>query len=202
MGISANKNMRDSVDLYRLCDPVLKRKHEDNGRVRFLNQLAPAKSEVEYLKSHADEESRLRAVILSDYPYHMPEFEIALHTGMRPSEQYALIWSRVDLVRKLITIPKSKNGKTRHVPLNSIALAAFQGIPMRSTDEWGKRRKRLYRRNGASSSASMGGTSTCSTSWTETASSQPCLKWSTSRSAKHRPRFGSYRQTARMITKS
>jgi hypothetical protein len=82
---------------------LLKRKHEDNGRVRFLNQLAPAKSEVEYLKSHADEESRLRAVILSDYPYHMPEFEIALHTGMRPSEQYGLIWSRVDLVRRART---------------------------------------------------------------------------------------------------
>jgi hypothetical protein len=42
----------------------------------------PAKSEVEYIKPHADEESRLRAVILSDYPYHMPEFDIALHTGM------------------------------------------------------------------------------------------------------------------------
>jgi hypothetical protein len=58
---------------------LLKRKHEDNGQVRFLNQLAPAKSEVEYLKPHADEESRLRAVILSDFPYHMPEVEIALH---------------------------------------------------------------------------------------------------------------------------
>ena len=97
----------------------LKRKREDNGRVRFLNQLAPAKTEVDYLKPHADEESRLRAVILANYPAHMPEFEIALHTGMRPSEQYGLIWSRVDLVRKLITIPKSKNGNTRHIPLNS-----------------------------------------------------------------------------------
>src|SRR5713101_3917346 len=97
----------------------LKRKREDNGRVRFLNQLAPVKTEVEYLKPYADEESRLRAVILADYPAHMPEFEIALHTGMRPSEQYGLIWSRVDLVRKLITIPKSKNGNTRHIPLNS-----------------------------------------------------------------------------------
>ncbi len=64
----------------------------------------------------ADEESRLRAVILANYPAHMPEFEIALHTGMRPSEQYGLIWSRVDLV---LTIPKSKNGNTRHIPLNS-----------------------------------------------------------------------------------
>jgi hypothetical protein len=41
--------------------------------------------------------------------------------------------SRVDLVRKLITIPKSKNGNTRHVPLNSISLAAFQELIARSS---------------------------------------------------------------------
>jgi hypothetical protein len=61
---------------------LLKRKHEDNGRVRFLNQLAPAKTDVECFTPYADEESWLRAVILSDYPDHMPEFEIALHTGI------------------------------------------------------------------------------------------------------------------------
>jgi integrase len=74
----------------------------------------------------------LRAVILADDPAHIPEFEIALHSGMRPSEQYGLIWSRVDLVRKLITIPKSKNGNTRHIPLNSVAQAAFQELFARS----------------------------------------------------------------------
>jgi hypothetical protein len=32
------------------------------------------------------EESRLRTVIVHDYPEHMPEFMIALETGMRRSE--------------------------------------------------------------------------------------------------------------------
>jgi len=41
--------------------------------------------------------------------------------------------SRVDLVRKLITIPKSKNGNTGHVPLNSISLAAFKELFARSS---------------------------------------------------------------------
>ena len=59
---------------------LLKRKREDNGRVRFLNQHLP------------DEESRLRAAIKADAAVHMAEFEIALHTGMRPSEQYGLTW--------------------------------------------------------------------------------------------------------------
>lgn len=99
---------------------MLKHKREDNDRVRFLNQFAPKKTELDYLRVCTDEESRLRAVILKKYPEHMPEFEVALHTGMRPSEQYGLVWSRVDLLRKLITIPKSKNGKTRHIPLKPV----------------------------------------------------------------------------------
>ncbi len=114
---------------------LLKRKREDNGRVRFLNQFAPDKTEAEYLRASADEESRLRAVIQTNFASHMPEFEIALHTGMRPSEQYALTWDRVDFARKQVTIPKSKNGNTRHIPLNSIALAAFQELFGRSSGE-------------------------------------------------------------------
>lgn len=111
---------------------LLKGKREDNGRVRFLNQFQPSKTELLYLLSHANEESRLRAVIEAKFPSHMPEFDIALHTGMRPSEQYSLIWERADLIRRLVTIPRSKNGNTRHIPLNSVALAAFQELFNRS----------------------------------------------------------------------
>ena len=69
---------------------LLNHETEDNERVRFLNQFTLAKTELEYIKAHSDEESRLRAVILKKYAEHLPEFEIALHTGMRPSEQYGL----------------------------------------------------------------------------------------------------------------
>jgi len=100
----------------------------------FLNQFLPVKTEPEYLGSHMSEEERLRAVILRKYPDHMPEFEIALHTGMRPSEQYSMVWDQVDLSLKLVTIPKTKNGKARHLPLNSIAMAAFQTLQQRSLD--------------------------------------------------------------------
>jgi integrase len=83
---------------------------------------------VDHLKVHTSEEARLRAVILRNYPAHMPEFEIALHTGMRPSEQYRSAWTQVDFNRKQVTIPRSKNGKRRHIPLNSIAFAAFKAF--------------------------------------------------------------------------
>lgn len=111
---------------------LLKHQREDNGRIRFLNQFTPAETDVDYLTKCKDEESRLRAVILKNYEVHMPEFDIALHTGMRPSEQYGLTWDRVDLERKFITLLKTKTGKARHIPLNSIAMAAFKVLQKRS----------------------------------------------------------------------
>jgi integrase len=116
---------------------LLKRKTEDNERVRFLNQFVPAKTDLEYLKPYGDEESRLRAVILKHYADHMPEFEIALHTGMRPSEQYGLDWARVDLIRNLVSLPKTKTGKPRHIRLNAIAVAAFKVLRKRSLNGQG-----------------------------------------------------------------
>ena len=112
----------------------LKRKRENNGRIRFLNQFDPAKTFVNYLKPHRDEESRLRAVIAKEYPEHLPEFEIALHTGMRPIEQYNLDWDQVDMVRGLVTLWESKNGESRHIPLNSVARAAFKALRKQATD--------------------------------------------------------------------
>jgi integrase len=100
---------------------LLKCKHEDNGRIRFLDQ-----------NGVHDEEQRLRATIETKYLSHLPEFEIALNTGMRPSEQYGLTWDRVDLFGRRVTVPRSKNGKARHIPLNSEALAAFRVLAQRS----------------------------------------------------------------------
>jgi integrase len=62
----------------------------------------------------------------------MPEFEIALHIGMRPSEQYGLDWSRVDLNRNSVSGPKTKTGKARPIRLNVVAVAAFKVLLKRS----------------------------------------------------------------------
>jgi hypothetical protein len=77
---------------------ALKRKREDNGRVRFLNHYKPTVTEIDYLQPHTDAGSRLFAVMNKHYMNHAPELIIALHTGLRPSEQYGLTWDRVDLV--------------------------------------------------------------------------------------------------------
>jgi integrase/DNA-binding XRE family transcriptional regulator len=48
-------------------------------------------------------------------------FTFSLHTGLRWSEQAGLRWADVDMLAGAITIGRSKNGRTRRVPLNSTA---------------------------------------------------------------------------------
>lgn len=103
LGIAARKLDQNPVR-------QVKRRREDNGRVRYLT---------------AEEENRLRVVIASRYPQHMPELDIALNTGLRRGEQYSLAWEDVDFGTKMLTVSQTKNGETRHVRLNSIALAAM-----------------------------------------------------------------------------
>src|SRR5579875_128052 len=95
---------------------LVRRRREDNGVIRWLT---------------ADEEKKLRAVIESDYPDELPAFDLALHTGMRMSEQYGLEWEFVDLERRQITIPKSKHGDARYIPLDNTALAALLALRKR-----------------------------------------------------------------------
>jgi site-specific recombinase XerD len=88
----------------------------NNARVRWLS---------------VEEERRLRQVIKAKYPEHIPEFDLALHTGLRRSEQYSLDWENVNLAQKFLRIPRSKNGEVRYVRLNRIALAALAELRKR-----------------------------------------------------------------------
>jgi integrase len=134
-----NRNRTTLFSVYRLgiengkvqTNPakLLKRKKVSDERVRFINQFDPLDTEVAYLKQLKTEEQRLRAVIEQEWPEHIEELEIALHTGMRRREQYERIdWSCVDLTRKDLHVPNSKNGEGRHIPLNVEARTAFERL--------------------------------------------------------------------------
>ena len=113
-----------------------KRKKVDDGRVRFLNQFEPLPTKIHYLKPHQTEEARLHAVIEHEFSEHMEEFVIALNTGMRSKEQYVRIdWPCVDLARKDLHVPQSKNGKGRHIPLNDAARIAFESLHQQTVGE-------------------------------------------------------------------
>ena len=58
----------------------------------------------------------------------MPQLDVALHTGMRKSEQFSVTWDQVDFAQKYIHLNTTKNGSDRYVSLNSEALRALQGL--------------------------------------------------------------------------
>jgi site-specific recombinase XerD len=96
---------------------LVKHRQENNARVRWLSP---------------EEETRLRAYLEAACPQFIPELDLALHTGMRLGEMYSLTWDGVNLGRKVLTIPRSKNGEMRHVPLNSAAMSALEAFRKRA----------------------------------------------------------------------
>jgi integrase len=91
---------------------------EPSGRVRFLSE---------------DEECRLRAHL---DPSAWPIVEFAVKTGLRQSEQFGLRWEHVNLPNRVVTIPRSKHGGARHVPLNDGAAALLRALPSRFHSPW------------------------------------------------------------------
>ncbi|HWG36181.1 MAG TPA: site-specific integrase [Terriglobales bacterium] len=89
---------------------LIQRRREDNGRIRF---LLPA------------EEARLRAAIRADFPEFEPELDLALYTGLRQANQYALKWADVHFERRQIEVARAKNGRPFYAPINTAALAAL-----------------------------------------------------------------------------
>jgi site-specific recombinase XerD len=96
---------------------LVKHRQENNVRVRWLS---------------AEEEVRLRAAVSATSPEHMPELDLALNTGLRLGELYGLDWENVNLARRVLTIPRPKNGEMRHIPLNGPAVAALGELQKRS----------------------------------------------------------------------
>jgi integrase len=93
-------------------------RREDNNRVRFLT---------------TEEEKELRKIIGAAWVSHMPEFDLAINTGLRKGSQYGLTWEMVDLGGRMLNIPRTKNEESLHVPLNDSAVAALKVVLDRGT---------------------------------------------------------------------
>lgn len=86
-------------------------KREPNAHIRFLSR-----TEIQLLESH------LRST--SMYPY----FIGALHTGMRRGELCSVQWGHITFPMRDIFIPKSKSGKSRHVPMSDTVYALIKEL--------------------------------------------------------------------------
>ena len=52
-------------------------------------------------------------------------------TRLRQSEQFGLRWENVDFQTGIITVPRSKHGEKRHVPMNDTAREILRSLPSR-----------------------------------------------------------------------
>ncbi len=93
---------------------------EANARVRFITY---------------EEEEEIRTIIRKRCAVHESEFTLALETGMRRGELYALDWDRVDLPRRQLLLLETKNGTSRVVILTARAVKALQELQERRSTE-------------------------------------------------------------------
>jgi site-specific recombinase XerD len=134
--IAAERNWAPaSVNRYRALMSLVFRLGIENGKVkenpaRLVKPRIVNNARTRWL--FPEEETRLRTAIEARHPKHLPELELSLNTGLRLSEMYGLTWENVNLNRRVLTVPRSKNGETRHVPLNTAALAALLELRKRS----------------------------------------------------------------------
>jgi site-specific recombinase XerD len=88
-------------------------RQENNQRVRYLT---------------AEEETRLMMMIRARWPEREQEIVVALHSGMRRSEQFqtcqvpdgGLKWEHINFKSGVLRLPRSKSGKARPIPINSV----------------------------------------------------------------------------------
>jgi integrase len=95
-------------------NPVAKVKmlREPSGRVRYLSD---------------EEEKALREKLLSDEG--RDRLQVLLQTGLRKSELLGLRWKDLDFKAGVLTIPRSKHGEARHVPMTSEVRAILSRRP-------------------------------------------------------------------------
>jgi integrase len=84
---------------------------EPSGRVRYLRD---------------EEEPELMARLA---PWEQQRVTFLCQTGLRKSEFLGLRWRDVDLKAGVLTIPRSKNGERRHVPMTSEVKSLLQNRP-------------------------------------------------------------------------
>jgi len=97
----------------------------DRNAVARLKMLREPSGRVRYLSD--DEEARLMKALASDAD--RQRVTVLLQTGLRKGEFLGLRWKDIDVKTGVLTIPRSKNGDTRHVPLTSTVRAIFSRLP-------------------------------------------------------------------------
>jgi integrase len=92
----------------------IRKLQENNERHRYLS----APEIVKFLEALKGDQNPVAAIFL----------EFLLYTGIRKGEGLAAKWEHVDFENRRLFLPKTKNGKARHVILNNLATELLQGM--------------------------------------------------------------------------
>ena len=96
---------------------------DDNGaRERYLSQ-----TEVQKLFNELDANPNVQVGQV---------IRLLLYTGARKREILDARWEYIDFVRSLLTVPLSKSGKPRHIPLSDAAVTLLKKLPRRDDIPW------------------------------------------------------------------
>jgi integrase len=79
-------------------------------------------------KDHHFTDDDIRKIHSLMEPQAWKEVHFAIETCLRASEQYALKWAHVNFEAKHLTVPLSKSGKTRRVPLSDQAVMILESL--------------------------------------------------------------------------
>jgi integrase len=116
---------REFALLRRVFNVAIRDDKTERNPVAKIGMLREPSGRVRYLSD--EEETRLMKTLSGDAD--RQRITVLLHTGLRKSEFLGLRWKDVDMRAGVLTIPRSKNGETRHVPLTSKVKALLAALP-------------------------------------------------------------------------
>jgi len=96
--------------------------------IRQIRMPKPGKPRTRRLEA-GEEEALLTACAASGAHYLHSFVVLAIETGMRFGELAGVLWKHVDLDKRTIFLPDTKNGSPRTVPLSTRAIAALRILP-------------------------------------------------------------------------
>ncbi len=97
-------------------------------------KLFPVTNLIERFLTKEETTRLLNAASKVDNVYIKPIIEFLILTGARKTEVLTAKWQYIDLVNKLWTIPLTKSGKVRRVPITPQLETVIQSIPRRNTE--------------------------------------------------------------------
>lgn len=80
-------------------------------------------------RSRRLEEGEEERLLAAPPPHFQAVVKFALETAMRREEIATLTWPQVDLKKRILLLPKTKNGEARMVPLSPAAAAILDKLP-------------------------------------------------------------------------